>query len=118
MSSAGLVYLHFPEIIPNVIRHILDTVKLPFEPVYNEDIEKEVRSKIYEGFIMGVDAIDNGVEICEGKKNYNINSALWNRIGRLNPMWWEESVNQIERFKQAMEMANEELVLQVKHSLL
>lgn len=90
-----------------MVKHVLNTVKLPFKPIHTEEIEKEIRTKIYEGLILSVDAIDNGVEICEGKKNYNINSALWNRIGRLNPMWWEESVSQNERFRQAMELAEE-----------
>jgi uncharacterized UPF0160 family protein len=37
MSSAGLVYLHFKEIIPNAIALVLEREKgkLPFEPILN-----------------------------------------------------------------------------------
>jgi uncharacterized UPF0160 family protein len=65
-----------------------------------------------------VDANDNGVEICEGKRNYSINSALWDRIARCNPMWWEEDINETERFQQAMKLAEQELVEQVSQILL
>lgn len=40
MSSAGLVYLHFPEIIRNAIEQILakEREKINFEPIWNEKI--------------------------------------------------------------------------------
>jgi hypothetical protein len=40
MSSAGLVYLHFKEIIPNAIALVLEREKgkLPFEPILNQEI--------------------------------------------------------------------------------
>ena len=66
LSSDGLVYLHFEEIIPNVVKAILGQKKLPFQPVVNSEVEQQLRNKIYEGFILSVDANDNGKEICEG----------------------------------------------------
>ena len=56
LSSAGLVYHHFGE------RILADQMKRPVE-----DKETQiVYDRIYEGFIMEIDAIDNGVSICEG----------------------------------------------------
>jgi len=45
MSSAGLVYLHFPEIIKNAIEQILASEKerLSFEPIWNEEISEQIR---------------------------------------------------------------------------
>lgn len=45
MSSAGLVYLHYEEIIPNVVKEILtnEKEKLTFDPAVNADILAEIR---------------------------------------------------------------------------
>ena len=69
LSSAGLVYLHFPEVIDNVAKKILenDKDKLTFEPKINEEILKLIRDKIYKNFMIFVDANDNGVDRVDGK---------------------------------------------------
>ncbi len=63
LSSAGLVYLHFPEIIPNVVNRILEQQKdkLTFKPIQDEAIINKLRLKIYKKFMIYVDAVDNGI---------------------------------------------------------
>jgi uncharacterized UPF0160 family protein len=56
LSSAGLVYAHFGEkILENIIGD------------KDERLLKILYAKIYENFIMEIDAIDNGVNICDGE---------------------------------------------------
>jgi len=95
MSSAGLVYLHHPEIIPNAISLILDREKehLTFEPIYNQQIIDEIREKIYKHLIIYVDANDNGVDKVHEKDVSTVPTTLWQRVAKINPMWWDESSN-------------------------
>lgn len=55
LSSAGLIYCHFGH---EILRNLLPEVK---EDVIIEDIFK----KIYDTLIVEIDAIDNGVKMCE-----------------------------------------------------
>ena len=45
---------------------------------------------MYETFIIEVDAIYNGVSICEGEPKYLISSNISARVGHLIP-WWNAS---------------------------
>lgn len=63
LSSAGLVYVHFgKEIIEEILKK---TMK-------QKDVEKKLVEilfdKMYENFIIEIDAIDNGVEIADTKR--------------------------------------------------
>ena len=56
LSSAGLIYFHYGEKI------VADLMKRPVD----DKETKIVYEKIYEEFIREIDAIDNGVNMCEG----------------------------------------------------
>lgn len=56
LSSAGLIYFHYGEKI------LADQMK---RPVDDKDTQIVYR-KIYEEFIQEIDAIDNGVNMCDG----------------------------------------------------
>lgn len=57
LSSAGLVYHNFGEEI------IASQMKIDSD----DPAVKKVWRKVYENFIREVDAIDNGIEMCEGE---------------------------------------------------
>ncbi len=63
MSSAGLVYVHFgKEIIEEILKRAMK----------QKDVEKKLVEilfdKMYENFVIEIDAIDNGVEIADTKR--------------------------------------------------
>ena len=63
LSSAGLVYVHFgKQLIEEILKKYLDEAKIEKKLV---DI---LYDKMYEQFVIEVDAIDNGVEISSNKK--------------------------------------------------
>ena len=110
------MYWEFPELIPNLIEAVLsENNNLPFVPANNEEIQKRVRDEVYEKLILPIDGNDNGVEsYTGGTKNYTVPSSIWSRVGRLNPSWYEEGVDSMARFRQAMDVADEELKHTVK----
>ena len=71
---------------------------------------------MYDSFVKGVDAMDNGINQYNVKiePNYKINTSLEHRISRLNPGWVEKQVDVTERFNQAMGIADEEFIMQLK----
>lgn len=115
MSSAGLVYLHFKEIVPNAISLILEREKdkLTFKPILTEAIIEQIRQKIYKHFIIYVDANDNGVDKVYDKE-VSTPTTLWSRIAKINPMWWQEGADQNAQFYKAMEVVEEEFYQEVK----
>lgn len=120
MSSAGLVYLHFKEIIPNAIQQVLlrEKEKLTFEPILNEGIVEEIREKIYKNFVIYVDANDNGVDRVNEKDVAAVPTTLWSRVAKVNSMWWEENVDELALFYKAMEIAEEEFYQEVRGAFL
>ena len=106
MSSAGLVYLNFKEIIPNAIALVLEREKgkLPFEPILNEAIVEEIREKIYKNLIIYVDANDNGVDKVYEKDVAAVPTTLWSRVAKINPMWWDEGADENALFHKAMDI--------------
>ncbi|EGR33761.1 hypothetical protein IMG5_039660 [Ichthyophthirius multifiliis] len=124
LSSAGLIYKHFGmEIVKNICDKILEQNKqyLQTEIQLNETILQEIYYRIYKGFIMSVDAIDNGIDQYpkDIKPLYYNKTSLWSRISRLQPHWTEKYIeDDIQRFNKAMDMADEELFSQVKVLLL
>jgi uncharacterized UPF0160 family protein len=102
LSSAGLIYKYFG-------RQLLkETFNCP------ERFVDRVYAKIYDNFILSIDAIDNGVNIAD-EPRYSIKTDLASRVSRLNPSWLEDGVvDENERFLQAVEIATEEINAQVK----
>ena len=117
MSSAGLVYLHFPEIIPNAISQILAEEKIPFQPIHSEEVVNRIRESIYKNLVIFVDANDNGVSKV-GEKQVKVPTTLWNKVQKINPMWWEENVNQLELFHKAMDVVQDEFHSEVRQAFL
>lgn len=67
--------------------------------------------KIYENFIREIDAIDNGVPICDGEPRYQITTSLSSRAERFNPEWnTEESVDENILFEKAKALVGTEFV--------
>lgn len=102
LSSAGLVYKYFG-------RDLLDKFGC------TGAIQEQAFQRIYHNFICSVDAIDNGVDIAKDVK-YKVNTDLASRVGRMNPSWNEENVDENERFLAALDIATEEVKSQI-HSV-
>lgn len=94
-----MVYAHFGEEI------IKSKSKLSDKGV------KVVYEKIYEYFIQEIDAIDNGIMICDGEPKYRISTNLSSRVGALNPRWnstTDQSIDSI--FEEAMKLTGKEFM--------
>lgn len=100
LSSAGLVYKHFGR---EIIAHFAETTPADTEAVWAE---------LYDTFMEGIDAVDNGVEICEGAARYKEGTSLSVRVGRLNSRWNEVSdeEDQMRRFEAASALCGEEFL--------
>lgn len=83
---------------------------MTFKPKFDQEILKYIQEKIYNSFIIYVDANDNGVSKIEGKEVAGVPTTLWGRVAKLNPMWWEEGADDYQQFIKAMEIVDEELV--------
>ncbi|XP_055933486.1 MYG1 exonuclease-like isoform X2 [Argiope bruennichi] len=101
LSSAGLVYFHFGhEIIANIL-------KLPMD---SEEV-KILYKKLYENFIQEIDAIDNGIEPCEGSQHkYQIHTHLSARVKHLNPSWNEPNPDETKCFEKACQLVEQEFL--------
>lgn len=92
LSSAGLVYKHFgKEIIAEITKEKSDTLEL-------------VWNKVYDEFIEGIDANDNGISpYGTTKASFKPALSLPGMVSHLNPRWNEPSSDDIldERFKKA-----------------
>lgn len=80
LSSCGLVYKHYGREVLAALHPQLSANSGQLEWVYE---------KVYADFIQGLDAIDNGIEVCDGPKRYRDGSGLSARVGRLNSRWNE-----------------------------
>lgn len=99
LSSAGLVYFHYGH---EVLKNIL-------EPNISESNLNTIYAKVYESFVQEVDAIDNGISICEGKQRYTVRTDISSRVGTLNKKWNHVGeFNDMEMFEQAMQMIGNE----------
>ncbi|CAF2133701.1 unnamed protein product [Rotaria magnacalcarata] len=106
LSSAGLIYVHFGrEIIIELLK------KENIEDGAKDHLTDILFEKLYETFVLEIDAIDNGVDIGENMK-YKIHTNLSTRVGYFNPAW--NDPNPLEKedtgFKQAMEMIGREFL--------
>ena len=111
LSSAGLVWKYLgKEILINILKSINLFNK-------NENHLEKIHKKIYIDFIMGVDAIDNGINQYNKdiKPKYNLAGDFNSRISRLNPEWNMENVDVNERFKKAWDVAEEEFFYHIKN---
>ncbi|VEL30060.1 unnamed protein product, partial [Protopolystoma xenopodis] len=72
---------------------------------------------VYDSLICEVDAIDNGVPICDTEPRYVINTSLSSRVSRINPHWNESDKNEnvsirfflMDCFVRALELVDSEL---------
>lgn len=133
LSSAGLVYKCFgKEVIGGIVKGRCEkgdggeagTIRRVIE---DDKVMEVVWRKVYESFIQGIDAIDNGIEKYDGKDvgeaRYEVGTDLSSRVGRLNGRWNEECTDetQMEGFEKAMKLAGsefEECVLSIVESWL
>eukprot|EP00965_Chrysotila_dentata_P240692 6203854-Pleurochrysis_carterae.AAC.3 len=101
LSASGLVYKHHG-------REVLTTMY----PQLQESPDKLdwVYNKMYVDFVEGIDAIDNGIEIAEGKARYKEGSGLSTRVHRMNARWNtpEGGPSEDERFEQASAMCGDD----------
>lgn len=99
LSSAGLVYVHYGH---KVLKKIIASE-------ISESNLNSIYAKVYENFVQEVDAIDNGITICEGMPKYSINTHLSNRVANLNKKWNHfGEFNDMEAFEQAVKMIGSE----------
>ena len=78
LSSAGLVYVHYG-------KRVIECLLSKFG-ANDEKLVEILYDRMYENFVIEIDAIDNGVEQAENKV-YSINTSLSARVGHLNPEW-------------------------------
>ena len=114
LSSAGLVFNHFGRrIIRQLAKNFESTVDLD-----DKTVEK-LFDKVYENFVMEIDAIDNGIN--QYKQNtppkYRIRTCLSSRVDGLNPTWREERNDQslLERFERAVTLTGGEFEQQIRY---
>jgi len=107
LSSAGLVYHHFGR---EILAHVLK-VEL------QDPLVEKIFDKVYENFILEIDAIDNGVSTHQGEGLYRINTGLSARVSHLGPNW--NSLNQEEEteksFLKAMSLTQTEFLDRVNY---
>eukprot|EP00375_Theileria_parva_P001812 XP_764487.1 hypothetical protein [Theileria parva strain Muguga] len=98
LSSAGLVYKHFSKRLFREVYKVMD-----------EETVDYLYKSIYDKFIEAMDAIDNGVPMCDGDLKYKTNTDLSTRVSRLNPSWIDSDVADVdERFMKAVELTGQE----------
>lgn len=94
LSSAGLVYKHFG-------RQIISNSSKLTESHENMDL---IYKKIYDEFIEGIDANDNGISAYgSNEPSFKTAMSLPSMVAHLNPRWNEESSDAVldEKFKEA-----------------
>ncbi|XP_055345826.1 MYG1 exonuclease-like isoform X2 [Paramacrobiotus metropolitanus] len=104
LSSAGLIFCHFGR---RVIAQLLQLDNR--NEKHAKDIEL-IYDKVYETFIMEIDAIDNGVQQSEKPLAYQINTGLSSRVKKFNPRWNEpvQPEDLQRRFMQAVQLTGSE----------
>lgn len=54
-----------------------------------------------------VDASDNGIDKVNEKDFTAVPTTLWGRVAKMNPMWWDDSSNEMDLFLKAVEVARD-----------
>lgn len=63
LSSAGLIYKHFgQEVVKSLVEEIAAKAQLTFELKVDNSLISTVYLKLYEYFILTIDAVDNGID--------------------------------------------------------
>lgn len=99
LSSAGLVYFHYGRDVLSAL--IADDVS---------DTElNSIYAKVYETFVQEVDAIDNGVPVCEGQPRYSVHTGLSSRVDGFNKKWNHVGeFDEADAFERAVELIGSE----------
>ncbi|CAH8833732.1 unnamed protein product [Trichobilharzia szidati] len=101
LSSAGLIYVHFGR---KILSHILGKEDI------TDPLVDALFDKIYNSFIVEIDAIDNGVPLASSTLRYSINTSLSSRVNRLNPAWNESDADENVCFQNALQLVDNEFV--------
>lgn len=104
LSSAGLVYAH----------HGRDVIARALGWKASDPSVEAIYDRVYENFMEEIDAIDNGVSICDGEPRYRIGTNLSSRVSHLNPPWNEPNPRPDEQFQKAMRLTGEEFLERVR----
>ena len=67
-------------------------------------------TKVYEGFIQEIDAIDNGIHTHDGDPRYTISTNLSSRVGNLGPNWNDDNQDFDVGFYKAVELTRAEFL--------
>ena len=54
-----------------------------------------------------VDASDNGIDKVNEKDFTAVPTTLWGCVAKMNPMWWDDSSNEMDLFLKAVEVARD-----------
>ncbi len=123
MSSAGLIFKHYGKtIIDSILKNLSqkkNQVNSNRDDNTLEPKDKQlslIYDKLYYNFIAYVDGQDNGINQYpdDVTPKYVNTTSYGNRIARLNPVWCEPDTDQSERFKLALDVAEGELIDQIK----
>jgi len=100
LSSSGLIYKHYGR---EIISRLADTSETDTDAIWAE---------LYNQLMEEIDAVDNGIDICDGRKRYKTCSDLSSRVHRLNPLWTQPMVHedQCKRFEAASAMCGAEFL--------
>lgn len=130
LSSAGLIYKYYGRRILDRLmnetqsdddderREVLfvrsDIIGRMTKKEY-DDLLEDLYHRVYKNFMEHIDAIDNGVSVCDGEAKYRITSTLSNRVGRLNSNWnsaaqYQTPAHENAQFQRAMIMTGEEFL--------
>lgn len=96
LSSAGIVYKH----------HARTFLEKYTKGTFTGEKLNMLADKVYDQYIKHIDANDNGVEI---GARFPIMSAIYARVGRMNPRWNESPDLAASRFEKASKAVTEDL---------
>ncbi|XP_071438836.1 MYG1 protein C27H6.8 isoform X2 [Hetaerina americana] len=97
LSSAGLVWAHYGELV----------LKAMVKQNLTEAEYQEIYHHMYRTFVVEIDAKDNGIEPADPPFRYQINTDLSSRVSRLN-MHGSTSFSEDIQFSKAVEMVGKE----------
>ncbi len=124
LSSAGLVYKFFGrEVVRGVLEEEFARSRDGTAPPVTDELVDLIYLKVYDGFVLALDGIDNGVSQYPaeaGQPRYASRTDLSSRVGGLNPRWNETSddADLLERFERASAMAGSELLDNIRYMYL
>jgi len=105
LSSAGLVYHHFGR---EVLARVLKVAE-------SDPVIEKIFDKVYENFIVEIDAIDNGISTHDENGRYRVNTGLSARVSHLAPTWNAKDQDTEPGFKKAVELTRSEFLDRVTY---